>query len=152
MITSPPSLVSHETSLGLVQKKATMGGNATEVSKIWATAEMSENQNLIDEETLLKDADKEIKSAPQAAASGCATSKKACANCTCGRAEQESNGEVLAKVKITTDMLENPQNQGGCQGCSRGDAFRCAGCPYRGLPAFTPGQPIKIDAGNISDL
>lgn len=28
--------------------------------------------------------------------------------------------------------------------CGLGDAFRCAGCPYRGLPAFEMGKPIQL--------
>ena len=28
--------------------------------------------------------------------------------------------------------------------CGLGDAFRCAGCPYRGLPSFEMGKKIEL--------
>lgn len=31
-----------------------------------------------------------------------------------------------------------------CLQCALGDAFRCGGCPYRGLPAFEMGKPIQL--------
>lgn len=37
-------------------------------------------------------------------------SKKACADCTCGRAEAEAAG---IKAQLTSDMLENPQSACG---------------------------------------
>ena len=37
-------------------------------------------------------------------------SKKACANCSCGRAEAEAAG---VKAALTPDMLENPQSACG---------------------------------------
>jgi hypothetical protein len=37
-------------------------------------------------------------------------SKKACADCTCGRAEAEAAG---IKAQLTPDMLENPQSACG---------------------------------------
>ncbi len=47
-----------------------------------------------------------------AAAADCApgASKKACANCSCGRAEAEAAG---VKAALTPDMLENPQSACG---------------------------------------
>ena len=87
--------------------------------------------------------------------------KKACKDCTCGLKEEEEAGieqirSVQDKVvKFTEDELTEidftieGKKVGGCGSCSLGDAFRCSGCPYLGLPAFKPGQ--KINLASISD-
>ena len=59
--------------------------------------------------------------------------RKACDNCTCGRAAMEDQKE--------NGVMETSQNtKSSCGNCAKGDAFRCAGCPYLGLPAFKEGE------------
>lgn len=100
-----------------------------------------DDDELVDDEALLTEEDKARPAAP-AANDDCevgAAGRKACKNCTCGRAEA---GPDAKPAKLTKEMLENPTS--GCGSCGLGDAFRCAGCPYRGLPSFEMGKKIEL--------
>lgn len=84
--------------------------------------------------------------------------RRACKDCTCGLAdrleaedkERRANADKnLNVMKLNTDDLNELDftvqgKTGSCGSCALGDAFRCAGCPYLGLPAFKPGQEVQI--------
>jgi len=75
--------------------------------------------------------------------SDCSSQPKACKNCTCGRKELEDKvGAAEAKK-----ALEQGTQRSSCNNCYLGDAFRCDGCPYRGLPAFKPGTKVELSTG-----
>lgn len=59
--------------------------------------------------------------------------KRACKDCSCGLAELE------AREGTGTPMDPNIKAS-SCGGCYKGDAFRCANCPFLGKPAFEPGN------------
>eukprot|EP00268_Persea_americana_P028311 TRINITY_DN27497_c0_g1_i2.p1 TRINITY_DN27497_c0_g1~~TRINITY_DN27497_c0_g1_i2.p1 ORF type:complete len:161 (-),score=39.09 TRINITY_DN27497_c0_g1_i2:393-875(-) len=111
----------------------------TSVPKI----QIDDDLDLIDEDSLLTDED--LKKPQQPLVNDCevGTTRKACKNCTCGRAEAE---EKVQKLGLTTEQLNNPQS--ACGSCGLGDAFRCGGCPYKGLPPFKMGEKVSL-AGNF---
>ncbi len=84
-------------------------------------------------------------SAPAAAAPAeaevCDTKPKACKNCSCGRKEAEEKQVSEEELKR---MLESGEIKSSCGSCYLGDEFRCASCPYRGLPAFKPGDKVSL--------
>lgn len=90
--------------------------------------------------------------------------KKACKDCTCGLKELEEQGVDAARANQQTVVSLNPdetaevdftvpgKTTGSCGSCALGDAFRCDGCPYLGLPPFKPGEVVRIDALGGDDL
>ncbi|KAG9317247.1 cytokine-induced anti-apoptosis inhibitor 1, Fe-S biogenesis-domain-containing protein [Chiua virens] len=121
----------------------------------------------IDAESLLTTADR-ARPVPtcEPVNSGAPRRKKACKNCTCGLAEIEAeevkSGKVVlldtdGVVEVGASNVEKerliaaakaaPKATSSCGSCFLGDAFRCASCPYLGLPAFNPGEKVEIDLG-----
>ena len=65
---------------------------------------------------------------------------KPCANCSCGLQEKYDALNEGSQVKD----LENGNTESNCGKCYLGDAFRCASCPFKGLPAFEKGDKVKL--------
>jgi hypothetical protein len=93
------------------------------------------DNNLIDEDNLLSDASNLLAPPPSMSAAAANAGddcggRKACDDCTCGRADAEKDQEQ------TTPVIKSS----ACGKCNLGDAFRCASCPYLGKPAFKAGE------------
>lgn len=122
-----------------------------------------DDDDLMDEDTLLTEEDL---NRPLVVPAECrptvAKRRKACKDCTCGMKERleaedaarRANADYKLKDMATAVKLGvNDLNEldftvkgktGSCNNCALGDAFRCAGCPYIGLPAFKPGEEVRL--------
>ncbi|CAL5432541.1 unnamed protein product [Camellia sinensis] len=99
--------------------------------------QIDDDMDLIDEDSLLTEEDLKKPQLPPIGDCEVSSTRKACKNCTCGRAEEE---EKVQKLGLPRDQLNNPQS--ACGSCGLGDAFRCGTCPYRGLPPFKLGDKL----------
>ncbi|KAL7754218.1 electron carrier [Sorochytrium milnesiophthora] len=118
-----------------------------------------DQQELANEDDLLDDEDK-VKPAPELMSrpSNCETRKKACKNCSCGRAEMEAMEDAQPSPvtyndsnAITEVVPKKLQPVSSCGSCFLGDAFRCASCPYLGMPAFKPGEQVLLSGNMMKD-
>lgn len=108
-------------------------------SKGLPKVQISDDLDLIDEDTLLTEEDLKKPQLPPVGDCEVGATRKACKNCTCGRAEEEQKVE---KLGLTMDQIDNPQS--ACGSCGLGDAFRCSTCPYKGLPPFKIGEKVSL--------
>ena len=96
---------------------------------------MDDDIDLVDEDALLDHEEEAVVIPETKVVADCGTaasSRKPCKNCTCGRAEEVKDG-VKKEVPKVYDAKTS-----SCGSCHLGDAFRCGGCPYLGMPAFDP--------------
>ncbi|GAA5951050.1 hypothetical protein JCM3765_004665 [Sporobolomyces pararoseus] len=114
----------------------------------------------IDESTLLTEADLERPTLVKREDCDVKRTRKACKNCTCGLREilldeKEPDDLVQAGFEAAPNKTAQSSSTAGarkiksgvtssCGNCYLGDAFRCGGCPYLGMPAFEPGQKVTL--------
>jgi hypothetical protein len=103
---------------------------------IWKLDLNDDEVETIDEDDLLDEEDKVKPTAESLRVCATTGKRKACKDCSCGLAE-ELEGEKKG-------VDPNPTEKSSCGSCYLGDAFRCATCPYLGMPAFKPGEKIQL--------
>ena len=97
----------------------------------------------MDEDDLLAEEDRAEKVPVE---SDCGTGsdgkRKACKNCSCGLRE-------ILDEENAADAP--PPAKSACGNCALGDAFRCAGCPHLGKPAFDEAAgEVKLAESNFN--
>lgn len=118
--------------------------DAKSANSIWAAALASDDKDvaLVDEGELL-----ERDGIPDGA--GCAPDtsgkRKPCKDCSCGLAEVYEKDDAKQAASLAAP-------KSSCGNCNLGDAFRCAGCPYLGLPPFKPGEKVTVPVSFTSDI
>lgn len=111
-------------------------------SNPWANLDNT-GSNLIDEDSLLKESDAKKVAKKFCGDADTMQAAKPCANCTCGLKERLEGNQTIVEGEAKQN-LENGNTESSCGKCYLGDAFRCASCPYRGLPAFEKGDKVKL--------
>ncbi|XP_065346016.1 anamorsin homolog [Cloeon dipterum] len=103
-------------------------------------------EDIIDPDQLVDDEDFAKPDAASLMVCGTTGKKTPCKNCSCGL-------DKVVAAKSAGDKPPAPQEQpkSSCGSCYLGDAFRCASCPYLGMPAFKPGEKVTLSASMLQD-
>nr|XP_022911328.1 anamorsin homolog [Onthophagus taurus] len=130
----------NDDSLACIKPKYEIGSSAKITLKkpVWKLDDV-EDDDFVDPDSLLDEDD--LKKPDPSSLKVCGTTgkRRACKDCSCGLAEELASERTNSKV---VDTGKGPKSS--CGNCYLGDAFRCAACPYLGMPAFRPGEKVQI--------
>lgn len=134
-----------ENKINAIKPKFAAGSSASLVlpkrtDDVWKLDNLlDEDVETIDPDDLLDEDD--VKKPDPLSLKVCSTTgkRKACKDCSCGLAEELTAEAKTGKIIDTKDAPKS-----SCGSCYLGDAFRCAACPYLGMPAFKPGEKIQL--------
>ncbi|XP_077424798.1 anamorsin isoform X2 [Vanacampus margaritifer] len=127
-------------------EKLSLDPNTVKMWTLSANDMNDDDVDLVDSDALLDEDDLKKPDPMSLKAPSCGTGsnkkKKACKNCTCGLAEELEEEKGQQKTNLP---------KSACGSCYLGDAFRCASCPYMGMPAFKPGEKIVLANSTLAD-
>lgn len=126
-------------------------------ASLWAFTAGTPATATIDESTLLTAEDLERPTLIKREDCDVKVTRKACKNCSCGLREllidEKEQDDLVAAgfapvaggaTNSTAKKIGSSVVTSSCGSCYLGDAFRCASCPYLGLPSFEPGEKVQI--------
>lgn len=171
ILTRPEHDTRTPTALPLRSKRK---NNSEKAARLRAALASSSPAAKIDEASLLTDADRlaPVVVVPPECTPASGKRRKACKNCTCGLKELEEQqvdgaggdgdksedtrvvlgADDLAELDFTNSGMGSRKPVSSCGSCYLGDAFRCSGCPYLGMPAFKPGDQVTLSNNFGDDL
>eukprot|EP00040_Diaphanoeca_grandis_P002962 m.23236 g.23236 ORF g.23236 m.23236 type:complete len:273 (+) comp14134_c0_seq1:177-995(+) len=118
---------------------------ASNIASVWQISGDDFDDDLMDNdgEELLDEDDRNMATTAPDQPADCSTKKRACKNCSCGRAEVEAAEDEGVP-------LVGPVASSACGNCYLGDAFRCGSCPYLGMPSFKPGEKVGLSSRQLN--
>eukprot|EP01040_Poterioochromonas_malhamensis_P013265 gene13266-14569_t len=135
-----------EWEIGAAAKLNLKPSSAPVVAKV--TLSNLAEEDMIDEDALLQES-----VLPENDKYDCGTDssgkKRACKDCTCGLADEEAKGNQATQPKTVEEKVAKSSS---CGNCYKGDAYRCASCPFLGKPAFEPGMERVVLAMGDDDI